>query len=54
MHHQHTELTENWIACLTNVGESVLKAKRKFKMGTDGKVTRWWYVMKPVFKVNGR
>ena len=35
----------NSIARFTNVGDSVLKVKRKFKMGTDGKVTRWWYVI---------
>ena len=35
----------NSIARLTNIGDSVLKVKRKFKMGTDGKVTRWWYVI---------
>ena len=33
----------NSIARLTNVGDSVLKVK--FKMVTDGKVTRWWYVI---------
>ena len=35
----------NSIARLTNVGDNVLKVKRKFKTGTDGKVTRWWYVI---------
>ena len=35
----------NLIACLTNVGDNVLKVKRKFKTGTDRKVTRWWYVI---------
>ena len=35
----------NSIAHLTNVGDNVLKVKRKFKMGTDGKVTRWWYII---------
>ena len=35
----------NSIAHLTNVGDNVLKVKRKFKTGTDGKVTRWWYVI---------
>ena len=33
------------IAHLTNVENSVLKVKRKFKTGTDGKVARWWYVI---------
>jgi len=35
----------NSIARLTNVGDNVLQVKRKFKTGTDGKVTRWWYVI---------
>ena len=35
----------NSIARLTNVGDNVLKVKRKFKTGIDGKVTRWWYVI---------
>ena len=30
----------NSIARLTNAGDNVLKVKRKFKTGTDGKVTR--------------
>ena len=35
----------NSIARLTNVGDNALNVERKFKMGTDGKVTRWWYVI---------
>ena len=34
------KLTENSIARLTNVGDSVLKVKRKIKTDTDGMVTR--------------
>ena len=35
----------NSITRLTDVGDSVLRVKRKFKTGTDGKVTRWWYII---------
>ena len=34
------KLTENSIAHLTNVRDSVLKVKRKIKTDTDGMVTR--------------
>ena len=35
----------NSIARLTDVGDSALRVKRKFKTGTAGKVTRWWYII---------